>query len=172
MNSKICSKCKQEKETSNFSKNKASNDGYGVWCKSCNLANLAVWKKLNADKVIEQKNKYYELNKDKEKERLKKYRTLNKEKVSALKRKRRALMLGNESTPYTLQEVFEAYGFICHICNNEINMSAPRQPGKYGWEFGLHIDHFVPLSKGGANSLSNVRPSHGVCNLKKGSRVI
>jgi len=32
---------------------------------------------------------------------------------------------------------------------------------------GLHIDHVMPLSKGGPDTLENVRPAHGSCNVKK-----
>jgi len=31
----------------------------------------------------------------------------------------------------------------------------------------LHIDHLVPLAKGGSDTLENVRPAHGICNLRK-----
>ncbi len=50
-------------------------------------------------------------------------------------------------------------------------MNAPRKPGIPGWEFGLHIEHVVPISKNGADALYNVRPSHGICNLQKGIKI-
>ena len=59
------------------------------------------------------------------------------------------------------------YGSDCHICLNPIDLLAPRQPGIKGWEYGLHIDHVIPLSKGGPDTLGNVRPAHGSCNVKK-----
>jgi 5-methylcytosine-specific restriction endonuclease McrA len=46
-------------------------------------------------------------------------------------------------------------------------MSAPRKVGQDGWEHGLHIDHVYPLSKGGLDTLENVRPAHGKCNIVK-----
>jgi len=169
---KVCNQCKQEQPLSNFYKQPKNKDGLKHFCKSCSVIKTKQWKESNPNKVTVQKNKYYELNKKKENERCKKYRTSNRDKINGLKRKRRALTLGNDCSPYTLQQVIDTYGLDCHICNDQIDLKAPRQPGKDGWEFGLHIDHFVPLSKGGADNLNNVRPSHGVCNLKKGSKVI
>lgn len=49
-------------------------------------------------------------------------------------------------------------------------MTAPRRTNIKGFEFGLHIDHVIPLVKGGSHTLENVRPSHAICNLKKGAR--
>jgi len=33
------------------------------------------------------------------------------------------------------------------------------------------VDHIVPISKGGNDTIENVRPSHGLCNLRKGSSI-
>jgi 5-methylcytosine-specific restriction endonuclease McrA len=63
--------------------------------------------------------------------------------------------------------MIDAYGLLCNICKEPINFVAPRKVGKLGWERGLHIDHVVPLSKGGSDTLANIRPTHGLCNLQK-----
>lgn len=75
----------------------------------------------------------------------------------------------NDSEPgnYSEQDVLNTYGTNCHICLEPIDLSAPRKCGDEGWERGLHIDHVYPLSKGGSDSLDNVRPSHGQCNVRK-----
>lgn len=169
---KVCRQCDQEQPLSNFYKEKRNKDGLKHFCKSCIIQKTKTWKECNPNKVIVQKNKYYELNKKKESARTKKYRASNKDKINGYKRKRRALTLGNEHNQYTLQQVIDTYGLDCYICDNPIDIKAPRQAGKDNWELGLHLDHFIPLSKGGADNLSNVRPSHGVCNLKKGSKVV
>lgn len=54
----------------------------------------------------------------------------------------------------------------------DINWIAPRHPSTPGWELGLQLDHVIPLSKGGTDLISNVFPSHGKCNLNKGSKII
>ena len=34
-----------------------------------------------------------------------------------------------------------------------------------------HLDHVLPLSKGGMHSYDNVQVSHPVCNMRKGSKI-
>lgn len=72
---------------------------------------------------------------------------------------------------YTTQQILDLYGSDCHICHEPIDMNAPRKQGRENWEFGLHLDHVTPLFLGGENSISNVKPSHGMCNLRKGGGV-
>jgi 5-methylcytosine-specific restriction endonuclease McrA len=84
---------------------------------------------------------------------------------------RRARYYGSVRKPYTVREVLETYGTSCHICSEPINLEAPRQVGLSGWEKGLHLDHLIPLSKGGEDTLDNIRPSHGQCNIIKWAKL-
>ena len=111
-------------------------------------------------------------------EKIKEYRKLwtenNIEKVResrrASERKRKALKRENGSKSYTEAQVLELYGETCHLCKEAIDLDTPRRSGTEGWQKGLHIDHLVPISKGGADALDNVRPSHGECNVRKHNR--
>lgn len=86
-------------------------------------------------------------------------------------RRRRARKRNVESGNYTEQQVLELYGTDCHLCSEPIDLFAPRTQGKGdGWERGLHLDHIVPISKGGSNTIENIRPAHTLCNLQKGIR--
>lgn len=85
--------------------------------------------------------------------------------------RQRARRLGVEYGYYTDQEVIDLYGTDCHICGKPIDFEAPRQCGKKGWEMGLQIDHIIPLSKGGSDTIDNVKPSHGYCNNIKHATV-
>ncbi len=82
-------------------------------------------------------------------------------------RRRRARLHLVISETYTSEDVIALWGTLCHICLTEIDMEAPRSTKAMGWEVGLHIDHVIPISKNGPDTLANVRPSHGLCNLKK-----
>ena len=97
-----------------------------------------------------------------------KWRKENPEKIASKNRRQRAVKLGVISEPYTTEQVLNVYGSVCHICNEEINLEAPRSArGGENWEKGLQIDHVIPLSKGGVDTIENVKPSHGKCNLIK-----
>lgn len=77
--------------------------------------------------------------------------------------KRRAIMARGEQINHT--EVFDAHGWICHLCGGEISRLAARDD----W-MRVTLDHVIPLSKGGEHVWSNVRPAHYRCNMDKGDR--
>lgn len=85
--------------------------------------------------------------------------------------RKRAIKFGVATEWYSPQQILDIYGTNCHICNIPIDLNAPRQTGKLGWEYGLQIDHVYPLSKGGTDTIDNLRPSHGYCNNVKNATV-
>jgi hypothetical protein len=115
--------------------------------------------------------KYRDNNRDKTRAATLNWQKENPEKNRETSRKRRALKLDNGHTPYTELQVLETYGVICYLCNSQIDLKAPRRIGKEGWQLGLHIDHVVPIIAGGPDTLENVRPSHAICNTRKGEKM-
>ena len=128
------------------------NETYCEPCRSANSARFRQWASVNRES---------------EQDRNKKNRGVFKDAIASSKRKRRAIQLSVESEPYTEADVLHLYGIECHICEKTIDLSAPRKVGVEGWEQGLHLDHVVALAKGGNDTLTNVKPSHGLCNIKK-----
>jgi hypothetical protein len=111
-------------------------------------------------------------NKEKNKAYRLKWNTSNKEYNRNQCRKRRAIRKNSGWENYSEQQVLDTYGPICHLCKKSIDLIAPRKTGKNGWEKGLHIDHIIPISKGGPDTLGNVRPSHGLCNILRQNNTI
>lgn len=64
---------------------------------------------------------------------------------------------GNAFEPIR-QQVIARHGMVCHICREPIKSQAD-----------LHIDHIVPRSRGGSDSIENLAPAHDGCNLRKGA---
>ena len=124
----------------------------------------------NCDEISKRKAELYQENIDAERERKRVYHQLNPDTAHASSHRRRARLRSVPSEPYLPSQVVELYGTDCHICSEPIDMSANRRPGQDEWERGLNIDHVIPLSKGGSNTLENVKPSHAQCNLSKGNR--
>ena len=62
---KTCTKCKEQKDYSCFSKHKKSKDGYDWWCKECCSLNYAKYYKKNKQKVLENSYKWKSKNKEK-----------------------------------------------------------------------------------------------------------
>lgn len=84
---------------------------------------------------------------------------------------RRGRRYKGEVGDYSDLELLDIFGSDCHICGEPIDLYAPRQCGKPGWERGYHVDHIIPLSKGGTDTIDNVRPAHGQCNIVKWASV-
>lgn len=57
------------------------------------------------------------------------------------------------------QRVIARDGYICQLC------STPVEPDD------VHIDHIIPWSIGGPDTLENLQVTHSRCNLIKGARV-
>lgn len=163
----ICQPCRDAKSETNKQYYAANKDKVKESHKQYYIA--------NKDKVIERSKQYYISNKDNISKHMKKWQTENPEKVRNLgrtsNRKRRALKLENWHEPYTEEQVLLTYGELCDSCGTQIDLNAARKCGANGWEQGLHIDHLIPISKGGPDTLENVRPSHGLCNILKGDKL-
>lgn len=121
----------------------------------------------------EAQNKYdrcrFEQNPEIKRERNK--NNINPEKRRERSRRREAMQRGNLVEKYSESQVVQLYGTQCHLCNEDIDFIAPRRSGMgINWQKGFNIDHVIPISKGGSDTLDNVRPSHSLCNIKKGNR--
>ena len=72
-----------------------------------------------------------------------------------------------------VEEIIANYGAHCYLESQcfldqaPIVYNAPRQVGAIGWEYSFHPDHVVPLSRGGGDTLENIRPIHAYCNQRK-----
>jgi 5-methylcytosine-specific restriction endonuclease McrA len=94
-------------------------------------------------------------------------RARNVDRVRERERQKNRRRRASLSKPYNELQVIATYGANCYLCGLNIDFMAPRKCGITGWENGFHIDHLIPVSKGGQDTLENVRPAHGLCNLSK-----
>jgi 5-methylcytosine-specific restriction endonuclease McrA len=85
----------------------------------------------------------------------KKHRVKNPDKVRLDRAKRRAMLSKSRVDKYIHKEQIRGWSTMeCGICSMQII-------GQY------HIDHIIPLSKGGAHSVNNLQISHPYCNQSK-----
>ena len=64
--------------------------------------------------------------------------------------------------------VLETYCTDCYICLEPLDLEAKGRPPHENWRMAYWIDHVVPVRLGGTSDISNLRPSHAICNIKKG----
>jgi len=63
-------------------------------------------------------------------------------------------------------EVVRMYGSDCAVCEKPIDLTLKRTSA-----MGLTVDHWIPLSKGGSDDITNLRPAHWTCNRKKSNKL-
>lgn len=163
---KKCTLCNELKNFSEFSPDKRISIGLQSRCKVC-FAELARKKRLldpskhrtavkksrekHYEKVLERNKKYRDQNKEKVFEWKKKDRKVNKARVLADNAKRRSLifvaMTKEVRRVYALRDFYAAMSL--------------------GEKF--HVDHIIPLSKGGKHEVNNLRVIPAIDNLRKGA---
>lgn len=78
---------------------------------------------------------------------------------------------GRSGRPYRRfrLQVLEAYGNLCHLCRQPIDLSLPPNHPR-----SFTVDHMDPVSLGGPPvcDLARARPAHHGCNSARGNRPI
>jgi len=169
---RICNKCKEEKSLDVFPKNKKCRGGRERTCKKCTYKGRE--KKEQKENQKKLRRKWYLENKNITLERQKKRYQENKERLQAYgrqhakdnpeiyraarhrRRMRKRSNGRNDLTADQIRWMFENFPY-CVYCGNEDDLT---------------VDHVVPISKGGENTLSNVVPACSDCNNKKRAKLI
>lgn len=124
-------------------------------------AGVAAYREDNPEVARRARAKYEQKNPDKVREvkARSQSRPESLRKRADRQRVRRAKTRGAGATEYVDRTlVLSAHGGICGICGDPVDPA--------DW----HLDHIVPLTKGGPHTYENVQPTHPVCNMRKGGQ--
>lgn len=123
------------------------------------------WYLANKGKVLEKMSAYYVENREAVMARIRQYERANPEKVRLLGRvkvHRRRLRLeakgGNLYTRQDLERLYELQKGCCAACRKKLK-------GKY------HVDHRIPIAKGGDGTVGNIELLCPPCNMRKGAKL-
>lgn len=129
-----------------------------------------VYRTANKEKIRVRVRAYYWENKEKERVRGIDYRRRNPEKVRAKNHRRRqtvAQAIGT-FTPEETRDLFKRQKGKCYYCQCKlINPDTHKGTGEKA-----HLDHVVPLKRGGRNDISNLVWACAFCNASKGSKLV
>lgn len=186
LSTKSCTKCEDNKPLTEFCKSKSTKDGLNYWCKTCAGANGAAWRKANPDKSkascatwvaqnYERKNasriEWNKANPERVKANRLAYREENAARIKAVSatwraanpggaiinlQNRRARLKKNVGTLSRglREKLFLLQKGKCACCSKPLG-------GKY------HMDHIMPLARGGTNTDENMQLLRAKCNLQK-----
>jgi len=166
---RLCNKCKEEKGLGGFPKNKNCKGGRERTCKTCvykaresqkaNQKNLAAkWYLENRGVAIERQQKRYQENKERLQAYGRQHAKDNPEIYKAARHRRRAAKRNNGSNDLTATQIkwlFDNFPQCVYCCSED----------------SLTIDHVIPISKGGQNTLENVVIACMSCNNKKRAKL-
>lgn len=169
METKKCIRCEEIKTVDNFSISKQGY--YHSYCRSCSSILFKQYREKNKDKLREKQKEYQEKNKEVLLKKWSKYHLKNKEKRNRQTKEyfqtekgkcvckngnqnRRKHINNSDVTTSQLLEL-NKNAKVCYWCNKSLK-------GKK-----IHIDHYIPLSKGGKHTISNLVVSCSSCNLSK-----
>lgn len=158
----------------NPEKAKAANRARVLREKEKGYPRSSAWRSKNRERVNATAMKSYWKNRNHRLIVMKKWRTENPEKMKALKkayrknnrpvvlawlmrRRARKAQAPGYSTAEQIQARVDYYGGKCYLCR-----IAPYE----------HIDHVIPIAKGGTNWPANLRPACAICNMKKHDKLL
>ena len=167
MKTKRCPKCAETKPVSEYYKDKQRKDGISGHCKECRNA----WNRSKRGRELRNKAqaKYQQTEKGKATLTKGVARYQSSEKGKATKRKtshtRRARLKNVEVQSFT-EEDLKMFWLSQNILYDECYYCGKNMDGKYE-----HLDHYIPISKGGGHTMVNLRPSCACCNYKKNDKM-
>ena len=142
-----CSKCKEDKPPEMFYKNRTSPTGLHSYCRKCGKEYMSEWKHRNPGYMEKRMKKWRRANPD----YAARWRADNEDSVSRHRGLRRARENGVMHEPYSRAEIIKTYPR-CLACHTEVNLS---------------LDHVVPISRGGPDTIDNIQVLCGRCNSSK-----
>ena len=111
----------------------------------------------NRDKILKRNRELYPKYKEKLKVTRRKWEENNRAKRKLMTAKRKVLKLKNGLFKISEKEIDRLLSKKCYLC---------------GEKASEHIDHIIPLSRGGSHSIGNLLGACSACNLSKGAKLL
>lgn len=185
----VCKKCKSESDKRSYEKNrekrKANMKRYYEKNKEKFLADCKVYREENKEKIAEykkewairnreqkskQEREWRENNPERNREMKKRWYFKNKDRVYSNLLKRRSEKHFVRFEGLRRIQILNRDNWTCRNCGVQVHdKSYGGNKKRHLWddEFKAHIDHIIPISKGGDSTLENLQVLCRTCNLSK-----
>lgn len=184
--SKACTICKQIKPLESFGFNKNFKDGRRNTCKNCRKIESASYRARYPEKKKAADKRNYEINGDKIRQRVKKYRLENVEYLKEFHKNYRQSNRNNIAEYKVIwrkrnPEKFKAgldrrrarkNNAITYLVTDKDLRQIMKKPCIYCGAKSEHLEHIIPLVRGGTHGIGNLAGACAWCNLSKGSKFI
>jgi 5-methylcytosine-specific restriction endonuclease McrA len=159
---KPCSKCETVKPLEAFKAQTTGKFGRTAACRDCENARRRANHAADPEKERQRLRAKYAADPARGRSYSRQWRDSDRDRARAVSRKaeakRRALKLDATTGDVDEAALLDAFGS-CYLCGHELGEDT-------------HLDHVVPLSRGGGHCMANLRPTHATCNLRKGDRLV
>jgi len=157
INIKFCTKCGETKPIDQFYNNCTQEDGLQSQCKKCTAANNIKWQRANLAKAVGYSAKWAAKNREHVNAYTRTQYLLNPEMFRTNRQRRIKHGVENEVFIVTAKEKKAMKDKLCYLCGIT--------PSK-------HIDHIIPISKGGRWSVGNLAGACKSCNSSKNNKYL
>jgi 5-methylcytosine-specific restriction endonuclease McrA len=124
------------------------------------------WRQENRDRCRALHQRWRDANREHVRQKAREWRAANPDRAREISANTAARRSAQKRSPNGRVEhinrryIWKRDGGICGLCALPVPFRE------------MHLDHFIPLSKGGSHTKSNVHATHSSCNLIKGNREV
>lgn len=169
--SKTCPRCKSNKDLTCFYLDKSKKDGLSYDCKDCKKAQSVKWREDNREHHRAYSRQWFREHSEQAYETTRKWCLSNPEKSRGHKRKWEKANPDKTREKTLRRRAMLALVSIYKVSPKDI-AKILRQPCLYCGAKSEHIDHIIPLNKGGFHSMGNLGPSCMRCNSSKKDKFV
>lgn len=133
----------------------ASNPGQVAAAVRRNSERRSQWRRANPAEARQHDAEQHTRHREARNAQSRQWRSAHPDDVRRYRHERRARLRGQGVEHVDRLVVLERHDGVCGICGEDVD------------PFRFHVDHIVPLSRGGAHSYANTQPAHALCNQRK-----
>lgn len=187
LDERTCQKCGATKPSTGFYRDRSRKSGFHPYCKDCKKKNAAEWYAANHERGIEARRAYYaqnradstarkkvwiEANKKRHYATSQAWRQRNPETVKAAAKRRRDAEPELHRQRWRERQAKKNANGNFVILPRELRRLQHSACATCGATERVEVDHVIPVSRGGRNSIGNMQPLCRFCNASKGSKLM